>query len=115
VIVGAVGGGPVASCGNSRGWQVPEGSAGTRWSLPGYRIGPVLGQGGFATVYRARQLRLDRDVAIKVLNADLATGHPRPPQRRNDHDQEALLTGAIRPMSGRTPARTACAARTTTV
>lgn len=47
-------------------WSLPE------WSLPGYRIGPVLGRGGFATVYRAHQLSLGRDVAMKVLTADLA-------------------------------------------
>ena len=31
-----------------------------------------LGQGGMATVYLARDLRHDRDVAVKVLRAELA-------------------------------------------
>lgn len=57
------------------------------WSLPGYRIGPVLGRGGFATVYRAHQLSLDRDVAIKVLTTDLATDGDR---RRFDRERQAL-------------------------
>ncbi len=37
-----------------------------------YRIERELGQGGMATVYLARDLRHDRDVAIKVLRADVA-------------------------------------------
>jgi dipeptidyl aminopeptidase/acylaminoacyl peptidase len=37
-----------------------------------YRIERELGQGGMATVYLARDLRHDRDVAIKVLREDLA-------------------------------------------
>jgi serine/threonine protein kinase/tetratricopeptide (TPR) repeat protein len=37
-----------------------------------YRIEHELGQGGMATVYRARDVRHDRDVAIKVLNTELA-------------------------------------------
>ena len=35
-----------------------------------YEIKEVIGQGGFAIVYRARQLSIDRDVAIKVLTLD---------------------------------------------
>jgi serine/threonine protein kinase len=33
-----------------------------------YRIGPLIGAGGMAEVYRARDTRLERDVAIKVLH-----------------------------------------------
>jgi serine/threonine-protein kinase len=41
-----------------------------------YRIGKILGQGGMGTVYKARDLGLDRDVAIKRLNeALLASPH----------------------------------------
>ena len=37
-----------------------------------YRIERELGQGGMATVYLARDLKHDRDVALKVLKPDLA-------------------------------------------
>ena len=37
-----------------------------------YRLERELGQGGMATVYLARDLKHDRDVAIKVLKPDLA-------------------------------------------
>ncbi len=37
-----------------------------------YRIERALGQGGMATVYLARDLKHDRDVAIKVLKPELA-------------------------------------------
>lgn len=38
-------------------------------SIPGYTVETALGSGGMATVYRARQLTLDRPVAVKVLRA----------------------------------------------
>src|SRR5690349_24776932 len=37
-----------------------------------YEIGGVLGRGGMAEVHRGRDLRLGREVAVKVLRADLA-------------------------------------------
>jgi eukaryotic-like serine/threonine-protein kinase len=37
-----------------------------------YRIGPVIGRGGMATIHRATDLRLERDVAVKLLRPEVA-------------------------------------------
>ena len=38
---------------------------------PSYEVGTLLGRGGFAEVYAVRDLRLKRDLAVKVLRPDL--------------------------------------------
>ena len=40
--------------------------------IPGYRITRMLGQGGMSNVYLARDSKLDRDVAVKVLFESLS-------------------------------------------
>ena len=63
---------------------------------PGARLGPyevlsVLGTGGMAEVYRARDTRLNREVALKVVNEALA-GDPELVRR---FEQEARLAGSL--------------------
>jgi len=57
-----------------------------------YNLVALLGQGGMATVYRARDLRLERDVAVKLLAYDLQ-GDPVYLQR---FEKEAKLSAQLR-------------------
>ncbi|HEY7625662.1 MAG TPA: BTAD domain-containing putative transcriptional regulator, partial [Ilumatobacteraceae bacterium] len=45
---------------------------GVSHSTRGYVLGEVLGEGGFATVYRSIQPGIGREVAVKVIRAELA-------------------------------------------
>jgi serine/threonine protein kinase/WD40 repeat protein len=63
---------------------------------PGTRLGPyeilsVLGAGGMGQVYRARDTRLQRDVAIKVLPPEFETDA----EHLNRFQREAIAAGAL--------------------
>jgi serine/threonine-protein kinase len=62
---------------------------GTR--LGSYEITSLLGSGGMGEVYRAKDLKLGRDVAIKVLQEELASD----PERLRRFEQEARSASAL--------------------
>src|SRR6266545_4616652 len=64
-------------------------SAGTR--LGPYEVLAPLGAGGMGEVYRARDTRLGREVAVKVLPAEISLD----PQRRQRFEQEARSASAL--------------------
>ena len=63
----------------------------TGTTLGPYKILAPLGAGGMGEVYRARDTRLGRDVAIKVIPAELA----RDPERIKRFEHEARAAGAL--------------------
>lgn len=63
--------------------------AGTRLGF--YEIVSALGSGGVGEVYKAKDLKLGRDVAIKVLREEIA-GHP---ERLSRFEQEARAASAL--------------------
>ena len=63
---------------------------------PGTKLGPYeilapIGAGGMGEVYRARDARLGRDVALKIVPAELAND----PSRRQRFEQEARAVAAL--------------------
>ena len=59
--------------------------------LGAYQVVPRLGAGAMGEVYRARDSRLGRDVALKILPAEFAFD----PDRRRRFEQESRAAGAL--------------------
>jgi len=59
--------------------------------LGSYEISALLGKGGMGEVYRARDTRLDRTVALKILPAELAADA----ERMRRFVQEAKAASAL--------------------
>ena len=68
---------------------VPHLGVGSR--VGAYEVGPLIGRGGMGEVYRARDTRLGRDVAIKVLPRRLWAD----PLRHARLDREARLLASL--------------------
>jgi serine/threonine-protein kinase len=64
-------------------------TAGTRIGV--YEVAGVLGRGGMGEVYRARDTRLDRTVALKILPAELS----RDSERLSRFEREARLASSL--------------------
>ncbi len=69
---------------------------------PGSRLGPYeilapLGAGGMGEVYRARDTKLGREIAVKVLPAETSSD----PERRRRFEQEARAARTDRSRRGR--------------
>src|SRR5262249_24208988 len=62
-------------------------------SLAHYRITAAIGAGGMGQVYRATDTRLHREVALKVLPAEMAAS----PERLERFRREARAVGALNP------------------
>jgi serine/threonine protein kinase len=61
--------------------------------LNGYELQESIGVGGMATVFRARQISLDRTVALKFMRADVAASNQAAFSER--FDREARLLGKL--------------------
>jgi serine/threonine protein kinase len=56
-----------------------------------YRIDALIGRGGMGAVYRARDVRLDRDVAVKVVRSELVSA----PDARERFHREARMAARL--------------------
>ena len=57
-----------------------------------YRLGPIIGRGGMATIHRATDLRMEREVAVKLLRPEVASD----PDLAQRFRREALAATVLR-------------------
>ena len=71
----------------------PPGDGGKARLIAGrYRLGPVIGRGGMATIHRATDTRLEREVAVKLLRPEVS----RDPDLAQRFRREALAATVLR-------------------
>ena len=80
--------GPGSDAGTSAPWHACADSL----RIPGYEVEALLGRGGMGVVYRARHLRLNRLVALKMLLAGAYAG----PHERARFQREAEAVAGLR-------------------
>ncbi|MBI1788499.1 MAG: protein kinase [Acidobacteria bacterium] len=62
----------------------------TGQTISHYRVEEKIGEGGMGAVYRARDLQLNRNAAVKVLSAEVSSE-----ERRRRFQQEALMASSL--------------------
>src|SRR6516225_4506461 len=72
--------------------NIPVGQPPNWPNIPGLELVEFLGSGGMGVVFKARQAKLDRDVAVKFLRDD----HRTDPERRERFLQEARAVARLR-------------------
>jgi WD40 repeat protein/serine/threonine protein kinase len=82
---------PPASGASSASGQQQGGSPADWPCIPGYELRRELGHGGMGVVYEARQVALDRLVAVKLFRADLHAGEDELARFRGDAEVVARL------------------------
>ena len=70
-------------------------------TLGAYAVTAQIGQGGMGEVYRARDTKLDRDVALKVL----PEAFTQDPDRLARFEREAKVLASLNHLRGSQPAR----------
>jgi eukaryotic-like serine/threonine-protein kinase len=72
---------------------VPDGGSAVGRLIGGrYRLGPVIGRGGMATIHRATDMQLDRRVAVKLLRPEIGAD----PDLAQRFRREALAATVLR-------------------
>src|SRR5262249_53230683 len=82
--------GDVSACPSDGSTMTPSGSV-PRVLDDKYRLEQLLGRGGMGAVYRARDMRLDRLVAVKVVRAELIGD----PEARRRFRREAQIVAKL--------------------